>query len=157
MDVWTFVVTVYRNPGVEAACLHLQDRRGADVTALFFLLWAGTVCGRRYAPAEAEAVAALAAPWQAEVVGALRGVRRRLKAGPAPAPSEATGAFRARLAALEQDAERLILEQLAAASGLVPSGDPRPEDGRHNLHVLLRPADPADEAAVDALVTAAAA
>ena len=61
MDVWTFVVTVYRNPGVEAACLHLQDRRGADVTALFFLLWAGTVCGRRYAPAEAEAVAALAA------------------------------------------------------------------------------------------------
>jgi hypothetical protein len=91
------------------------------------------------------------------VVGALRTVRRRLKAGPAPAPSVATGALRARLAALEQEAERLILEHLAASSGLVPSGGPRPEEGRHNLHALLRPADPADEAAIDALVTAAAA
>lgn len=157
MDVWTFVTTTYRNPGVEGACLHLQDRRGADVTAVFFLLWAGTVCGRRYDRAEAEAVVAAAAPWQAEVVGALRTVRRRLKAGPHPAPSEATNAFRARLAALEQDAERLILEHLAADAGLVPTGDRRPEDGRHNLTVLLRPADAADVAAVDALVTAAAA
>lgn len=157
MDVWTFVTTTYRNPGVEAACLHLQDRRGADVTAVLFLLWAGVACGRRYGPGEAEAVAALAAPWQAEVVGALRVVRRRLKAGPTPAPTEATGAFRARLAALEQEAERLILEHLAAASGLVAAGEPRPEEGRHNLHALLRPADAADEAAIDALVTAAAA
>ena len=38
---WSFSLTVYGRPGVEAACLELQDRFGADVNLALYCLWIG--------------------------------------------------------------------------------------------------------------------
>jgi hypothetical protein len=51
--------------------------------------------------------------WHGEVVEPLRAVRRRLKHGPAPAPDRTTDKLRARLQAIEIEAERIELETLA--------------------------------------------
>ena len=38
---WRFSLRTYRAPGVEAACLALQERCGADVNLLLFCGWVG--------------------------------------------------------------------------------------------------------------------
>ncbi|HZH27975.1 MAG TPA: TIGR02444 family protein [Azospirillaceae bacterium] len=160
LDIWTFALAVYARPGVEAACLHLQDRRGLDVCVVLFALWAGSVCGARLTPAEMGRLAADARRWQDEVVGPLRTVRRRLKAGPPPAPSPATERLRTGLKALEVDAERLVLDRLAGLSGLAPDGGGgagrvRTADAvRANLTLLLPDSGADDRAALETLVAA---
>jgi uncharacterized protein (TIGR02444 family) len=162
LDIWTFATTVHARPGVDGAFIDLQDRRGLDVTAAVLGMWAGAVCGHRFSEDACATMAATAGRWQAEVVAPLRTVRRRLKTGPAPAPSDATAVLRRAVAEVELAAERLILERLAADGGLVPRAVWEPAAARHNLDLLLRPhllalpADPADAAAIDTLVTAVA-
>lgn len=73
---WAF--SVYDLPGVEDACLELQDRHGMDVVALLWCIWAGRHHGVIDAGAM-ERIVAETAPWHAEVVAPLRAVRRRLK------------------------------------------------------------------------------
>ena len=158
-DIWTFALAVYARPGVEAACLHLQDRRGLDVCVALFALWAGSVCGARLAPAEMGRLAADARHWQDEVVAPLRTVRRRLKSGPPPAPSPATERLRAGLKALEIEAERLVLGRLAERSGLAPAdgdraGAARTDAVRGNLALLLPAPNTEDRAAMETLVAA---
>jgi uncharacterized protein (TIGR02444 family) len=50
--------------------------------------------------------------WHQDVVRPLRAVRQRLKTGPAPAPNDATGGLRRKLAELEIEAEMIELDQL---------------------------------------------
>jgi len=57
-----------------------------------------------------------------QVVRPLRAVRQRLKAGPAPAPSEATGLLRRKLAQLEAEAEMIELDRLGS---LIPGTGPQ--------------------------------
>ena len=38
---WRFSLRTYRAPGVQEACLALQDRCGADVNLLLFCGWTG--------------------------------------------------------------------------------------------------------------------
>ena len=40
-NFWNFSLAVYARPGVEAACLDLQDRFGADVNVALYCLWIG--------------------------------------------------------------------------------------------------------------------
>lgn len=164
-DLWRFVLDVYGRDGVAAACLGLQDRRGQDVCLLLFALWAGAARGRRLDGEDLGRLRAAAAPWHAEVVRGLRAVRRRLKSGPAPAPSPATEALRARIQAAEIEAERIELAALAAALGAdgprdePPGGTPGPGDAeaaRANLRLVCPPEGAEDEAALDLLVRASA-
>jgi uncharacterized protein (TIGR02444 family) len=116
MSLWTFAVDLYAAPGVADACLGLQDRHGCDVNVLLFAAWMGAVRHHALAPAEMVEAAASVHDWHAEIVRPLRGVRRRLKSGPLPAP-DASEALRTRIKAIEIEAERIelaTLETLAA-------------------------------------------
>jgi uncharacterized protein (TIGR02444 family) len=115
--LWRFALAVYQKPGVSDACLLLQDRYGCNVTLLLFAAWAGAERGVALEAEEMTVAAETVGAWHGEVVEPLRSVRRRLKHGPPPAPDAATGKLRARLQAIEIDAERIELETLA---GLLP-------------------------------------
>jgi uncharacterized protein (TIGR02444 family) len=111
--LWRFALAVYRKPGVSDACLLLQDRYGCNVTLLLFAAWAGAECRVLLTAGEIAAANEAVGAWHGEVVEPLRAVRRRLKHGPPPAPDTATGKLRARLQAIEIEAERIELETLA--------------------------------------------
>jgi uncharacterized protein (TIGR02444 family) len=138
-SLWAFAVDLYAAPGVEEACLALQDRHGCDVNVLLFAAWMGAVHRRAITPAEMAEAAAKIQDWHAEIVRPLRSVRRRLKSGPSPAPSEISESLRARLKCVELEAERIelaTLETLAAIGQTRDSG----HDGEslENLRVAVR-------------------
>jgi uncharacterized protein (TIGR02444 family) len=111
--LWDFSVELYAWPGVADDCLRLQDEWGADVCLLLAALW----LERRRVHATAERVAQLerlAAPWQAAVTAPLRRLRRAWKA--AAEDDAKLAELRQQLAALELQAERLLLQRLAALS-----------------------------------------
>lgn len=113
-SLWSFAVDLYAAPGVAEACLALQDQHGCNVNILLFAAWMGRVQRRSLSPGEMAEAAAIVRDWQAEIVRPLRSVRRRLKTGPAPAPSATSEALRARLKAVEIEAERIELATLEA-------------------------------------------
>lgn len=120
--IWRFAGELYARPGVEDACLALQDQAGQDVMALLFLCWAGASGAGRLDEAAHAAVAAVGAGWSGTVTGGLRRVRRALSdaamAGPVP-PAGARVRLRRRLLALELQAERQTAALLQAAVPLV--------------------------------------
>jgi uncharacterized protein (TIGR02444 family) len=96
---------------VAAACVALQDRYGLDVNVLLFAAYAAA--HHREVTAEHLADArGLVDEWHRAVVQPLRGVRRLLKSGPAPAPSAATDAVRKAVNEAELDAELIELDML---------------------------------------------
>lgn len=107
-DLWRFAQSLYARPGVESACLRLQDG-GADVC----LLLCGTWLERRGLDCTVprlQQLLALAEPWQAQVVMPLRRLRQawRTAAGDDPA----LGRLREQVKGLELDAERQLLLRL---------------------------------------------
>ncbi|WP_448192365.1 TIGR02444 family protein [Azospirillum sp. sgz301742] len=142
-SLWRFSLAVYGRPGVDAVCLDLQDRLGADVNLLLFALWVGAVCGVRLSAAELERLSADAAAWQRNVVAPLRGVRRHLK-GMAGAE-----AFRQTVKDAELESERLEQVRLCRMSGLRP-GSADWAAAEANLRMLTE-----DDTAVALLLDAA--
>ncbi len=115
---WTFSLGYYRGAGVSEACLELQDNCGVDVNVMLFLLWMASQ--RRTVPADqVKALAEKVRPWQVDVIGPIRALRRRLKTD---APLLDTGSaelFRTKIKAVELEAERLQQEAMSAlATGL---------------------------------------
>lgn len=107
-DLWNFAVRLYARPGVEDACLQLQEA-GGDVC----LLLAGAWLQRRGVPCRApylKALQALAEPWQREVVAPLRQLRRDWRTAAAADAELAT--LRERIKQLELEAERLLLQRI---------------------------------------------
>jgi uncharacterized protein (TIGR02444 family) len=118
---WDYALELYRRPGVEAACLELQQRHGVDVNIVLLCCW----LAHRGVAADAAFLAQIAAAaevWQQEVVRPLRAVRSQLKSAlSAPQPGsiaarwpELAGALRQRVLALEIDGERVEQLMLAA-------------------------------------------
>jgi uncharacterized protein (TIGR02444 family) len=124
---WAFAA--YERPGVQEACLALQDRHGMDVVALLWCIWAGEHHGVIDAEAMGPILADTAA-WQAEIVAPLRAVRRRLKHADDVASSgagelaldagphlpDAQARLRRQVADAELAAEVIQLERLDAAT-----------------------------------------
>ncbi len=104
-EFWGWAVAVYAQPGVAEACLDLQDSHGQNVPLLLWAIWRG---------GDVPAAVALARSWEDEVVGPLRGVRRRLK-GRAGAD-----ALREKVKAVELDAEQTLISALETLAGPVP-------------------------------------
>ncbi|MBA2779778.1 TIGR02444 family protein [Halomonas kenyensis] len=75
--LWDFALDFYGRPGVEAACLLLQDEAGVDVCELLWRCW---LHRHGLAPAGEPAELAAIRRWQDEVTVPLRALRRRLKA-----------------------------------------------------------------------------
>ena len=130
-SLWEFSLKTYRRPGVQDACLKLQDDLGADVNMLLYCCWRGG-----FADGEMRALLADLAPWQSAVVHGLRSVRRTLKPMVAELGelSEAASSLRKKVAALELEAEKLQHAMLARHS--VEHGEispPSPQAAVQNL------------------------
>ncbi|MDZ7888840.1 MAG: TIGR02444 family protein [Pseudomonas sp.] len=118
-DLWDFAQRLYGRPGVENACLQLQEA-GADVCLLLGGAWLqrhGVAC----TPARLAQLQAIAQPWQAEVISPLRQLRQSWrKAAQRQAP---LAELRERLKGLELDAEQQLLLALHACAHDWPPGN----------------------------------
>ncbi len=110
----SFAEALYARPGVAAACLDLQDRRGFDVALLLHACWLG-VRDRALSPDQAAALVSATVPWRFEIVRPLRRLRRRLKAGLAGMPREHSDPVRVHVKETELAAERALLAVLETA------------------------------------------
>lgn len=135
---WRFSLAFYPHPGVEQACLALQDGWGADVNLLLFCCWAGIEEGRPLEAARIERAMAAVGEWQTQIAAPLRGVRRAMKLRREGVPASAAEDLRRRLMALELDAEYLAQTLIAASVPLkgAAGGDVR-EAVRANLSSYL--------------------
>ena len=98
--LWRFSLRVYRAPGVQQACLALQDDCGADVNLLLLCGWAGSA-GRAIDLRRLRRAVACVAAWQTQVIAPVRAARRAIKRDP-PRNAESALALRsqARIAAV---------------------------------------------------------
>lgn len=149
--LWDYALALYATPGVQAACLALQDRRGADVNLILFGCWLGA-CGRRLDADGLTRARDEALAWQAELVGPLRAARRGLKRR-LPGLS---ASIRARLEPVRVDLARgeLALErgELLLLEGLVSlDAATTDEDGAGVAGAALAVLTPLEADAVDEL------
>ena len=116
-DLWNFAVQLYARPGVESACLQLQDS-GCDVC----LLLTGAWLEQRSIPCREDylrALCDLAQPWQQNVVTPLRQTRQQWRA--AASQDAELAPLREQLKRLELEAERVLLKRLEALTQDWPS------------------------------------
>lgn len=155
---WTFSLRLYRQAGVPAACLALQDGAGVDVNLLLFGLFAASR-GRRLSPADFSAIIDFIEPWRSSVVVPLRSVRRFLRETPKGFEGGDAPSLRQSVKAVELEAERLQQEALYARWPVAGLGAAAPvaAAARANIEAygaLLGAAF--DAAAVEALLAALA-
>jgi uncharacterized protein (TIGR02444 family) len=122
-NFWNFSLGLYGRPGVAPALLSLQDALGLDVNMLVFCCWAASR-GRALTAPDIAAVAAVADPWQDEVVKPLRALRRRLKGGFPPLPPDRVEAYRKGFSDLEIEGEHIAQEAMERAAESLPKSAP---------------------------------
>jgi uncharacterized protein (TIGR02444 family) len=117
---WRFSLGFYRMDGVPEACLALQDRGGADVNIVLFLLWTAAQ-GRRLSNDAVRVLTNKVRTWQTGVIAPIRNLRRMLKDDPPLLDKGAAEVFRTKIKALELEAERLQQEAMFALGPSLPS------------------------------------
>ncbi len=122
--LWEFALALYGRPGVEAACLALQDKGGVDVCELLWRCWL-LQHDARPGP-RAEAGVAEVRRWQQEITLPLRQLRRRLK--PEAMTRSGVAELRETLKRAELEAEREALGRLERLA-LEDTGDLQPAVG----------------------------
>src|SRR5512140_1479995 len=97
---WRFSLRTWRHPGVQDACLALQERCGADVNLLLFCAWTGRT-GRVLDASSLRLAVDRVGDWQSAVIAPLRLARRGIKRQAADATVAALAApLRQRVLAL---------------------------------------------------------
>ena len=160
---WRFSLRVYRLPGVEQACLALQERCGADVNLLLFCGWTGREGRVLDRPALLSAIACVG-DWQSQVIAPLRLARRGLKRQAALGKASALDpSLRKRFLALELALERVEQSSLAevalqwqALERRVPAREAVPANLACYLELLGHPAGQAERAHLDCIAAACA-
>ncbi|GEN28598.1 hypothetical protein HVA01_22440 [Halovibrio variabilis] len=109
--LWDFALALYAKPGVEAACLTLQEEAELDVCEVIFHCWLYT-CGLEAEPAALARQREQRRRWQCHVTTVLRGLRRDLKAS--AASSESVARLRETIKQAELMAERENLQRWQA-------------------------------------------
>jgi uncharacterized protein (TIGR02444 family) len=117
---WTFSLGFYRGPGVSEACLEMQDNSGVDVNIVLLLLWLASQ-KRRLATDDVKALADKVRPWQTDVIGPIRALRRMLKSDAPLLDKGAAELFRTRIKAIELESERLQQEAMYALAANLKS------------------------------------
>lgn len=131
-SLWRHSLRLYAMPGVERACLWLQERCGADVNLLLLCCWLtsqGRPADRRFL---AGAMAGVAA-WRREAIEPLRRVRRRLRRGVPGVPPGWSAPARARTQAAELAAEKVEQLLLARRAARLPRKSAGPPGGADSL------------------------
>jgi uncharacterized protein (TIGR02444 family) len=113
-ESWAFALRLYAEPGVQEACLHLQECAGVDVMLLLVAVFAASRAHIHLHSEDVRMMDDASRPWREQVVRPLRALRRRLVTGPAPAPSAASEKLRSQIKGSELAAERLENDLLAA-------------------------------------------
>ena len=144
MSLWDFALSLYARPGVEAACLTLQDDHAQCVPLLLWRLWA---LDRPVDAATLGSAVALARDWDERVVTPLRTIRRGLAAPAPPIADAARLSLREAVKASELAAERVLLESLET---LTPKDE---ADGKAAIDALTELAEAWSEPAPIMLVT----
>ena len=113
---WRFSLRFYGRPGVADACLSLQDKAGADVNLLLFLLF---LAGRKrqLGADEISRLDAAVSQWRESVVKPLRALRRGLKPGIEFIPGTVIETFRAQIKRLELESEQIEQHRLEEFAG----------------------------------------
>ena len=109
-SLWSFSLKIYKRPGVERACLTLQDSIGADINILMYCCWRGKMSND-----EINDLLIQFPSWQNEVVKGLRDVRRKIKhlLSTKYAPAQNIKELRRKVAALELEAEKIEQSMLS--------------------------------------------
>ncbi|WLI06535.1 MULTISPECIES: TIGR02444 family protein [Pseudomonas] len=118
-DLWSFALSTYARPGIEAACLRLQEQ-GADVCLMLCGAWLEQR-GVAVTPERMRALKQIAGPWQVQVVEPLRRMRMQWRA--TAQQDKPLAALRERVKALELDAERVLLTRLEGLAQTWPTGE----------------------------------
>lgn len=116
-DLWNFALELYAKPGVEKACLELQEA-GGDVCLLLTGAWLQQR-GVRCLDERLRALTEVAGPWQREVIAPLRQTRCDWRA--AAEQDAERAALREQIKKLELQAERVLLGRLQALAEGWPS------------------------------------
>jgi len=83
-EFWEFSLEVYGRQNVPGLCLELQDKVGADINIVLFLLWLGR---QKLVIKEANGIELIldcVAPWHRQIVKSMRTARREMKEWPVP-------------------------------------------------------------------------
>ena len=150
-ELWDFTISVYGREGVSGACIALQDRRGLDVDMILMCGWLGASGRGRTNAQELETAWKAISAWQAEIVGTLRAVRRRIKEGYPQAPEAAATAVGKAVLKQEIEAERvaqIMLEATfdrAARAGTAPAEQAADTAANLALYLNSRGVSPDDE------------
>ena len=120
---WRFSLDFYRRPGVSDVCLALQDDCGADVNLLLFLFWLASD-DRQLSADEVQMLEDNVRDWRRLAIAPLRDTRRRLKGAETLIAPDKQEAFRAKVMAIELEAERLQQEALYEFTQSGPLGTP---------------------------------
>ncbi|OPA83446.1 TIGR02444 family protein [Pseudomonas fluorescens] len=118
-DLWSFALSTYARPGIEAACLRLQEQ-GADVCLMLCGAWLEQR-GVAVTPERMRALKQVAGPWQVQVVEPLRQMRMQWRV--TAQQDQPLAALRERVKALELDAERVLLTRLEGLAQTWPAGE----------------------------------
>jgi len=121
---WDWALKAYAAPGVQEACLQIQDGTGQNIPLLLWASWTAAT-GRVLDEDSIEGACDCARAWDAAAVSPLRAVRRTLKGVNPDIDNVARESLREAVKAVELAAERHLmagLETLAPA----PTTAPRP-------------------------------
>jgi uncharacterized protein (TIGR02444 family) len=153
---WSFSLGYYRGTGVSEACLELQDNCDVDVNVVLFLLWQATQ-KRCFAAVQVKALAEKVGPWQIDVIGPIRQLRRMLKGNAPLLDKGAAELFRTKIKAIELESERLQQEAMyAMAPGMTSETAPSAEAAARASIAAYESVtgSPFTPAAVDTLIAA---
>lgn len=131
--LWRFCLAVYGRPGVEAACLRLQDRFGLDVPMILFCVWAGLAGPGRLGPDLLRAALEVVQGWGRGVTGPLRAARRKLKEEDLGG-GEARLELRQAVIQAERRSEEIMLSLLESLARPESKDSPGMEAAHANLH-----------------------
>ena len=139
---WDFSLSVYARPGVQAACLALQERHTLDVNILLFCLWSAAAGRAPLTDAEMCRLLTRAGEWHEAVVRPLRGVRRRMKHDTPGVQQDLLLAVRRALVAVEIDCEHIEQLVIVCAAGeeqpAAQAPDAKIAAGNIELYLRLR-------------------
>lgn len=113
-DFWAFSLALYCREAVAAACLSLQERRGADVNLLLAICWLAR-SGYLTNDAALAAAGEAAAPWTDAILKPMRHIRRRLKAEFEDVAEGDKQSIKHGLLSVELEAEKISQQMIVAA------------------------------------------
>ena len=131
---WRFSLRFYARPNIAPACLELQDKAGADVNLLLFLLFLADR-NRGLNTQEIATLDRAVAQWRDSVIKPLRALRRGLKQGIEFIPGPVSETFRSQIKRMELESEQIEQHRLEefADSGFGTPAVPRTEAAGNNL------------------------